>query len=222
MVDDLESMKNLSAHIDEEMSALKKEFKVLNRPGTNIFCKGSVDTTILGVDTMVQNKGRNVKESPSQVDTSPGQVDTREPSQKGCFAVWDMRSTLNHLRLTQETSPRDLICQSGECVDTPHGQVDTLWNLYDLIFLLDTWHPREKVDQPWILCPRTPRVSFGYLRYKYPPNGHPSTREPSKSLQKLVVAARESLLSVLLPLALPDLNSPFSKHKDRRLINMKH
>ncbi|MQL69498.1 hypothetical protein Taro_001825 [Colocasia esculenta] len=32
LVDDLESMKNLSAHIDEEMSALKKEFKVLNRP----------------------------------------------------------------------------------------------------------------------------------------------------------------------------------------------
>ncbi|MQL69504.1 hypothetical protein Taro_001790, partial [Colocasia esculenta] len=44
--------------------------------GTNIFCKGSVDTTIPGVDTMVQNKGRNVKKSPSQVDTSPEQVDT--------------------------------------------------------------------------------------------------------------------------------------------------
>ncbi|MQL78987.1 hypothetical protein Taro_011433 [Colocasia esculenta] len=128
LVDDLESMRNLSAHIDEEMSALKKEFKVLNRPGwsagsssssqpvsndfralqasmsensermenllhtrlstlqtqmkyrTNIFCKGSVDTTNLGVDTMVQKKGKNVKKSPSQVDTSPEQVDTT-PSQ---------------------------------------------------------------------------------------------------------------------------------------------
>ncbi|MQL84695.1 hypothetical protein Taro_017203, partial [Colocasia esculenta] len=40
-------------------------------------------------------------------------VDTREPSQKGCFAVWDMRSTLNHLRSTLETSPKDLFCQSG-------------------------------------------------------------------------------------------------------------
>ncbi|MQM03637.1 hypothetical protein Taro_036427 [Colocasia esculenta] len=100
LVDDLESMKNLSAHIDGEMSALKKEFKVMNRPGwstgssssskpvsdefsalqasmDNIFCKGSVDTTILGVDTIVHNKGRNVKKSPSQVDTSPKQVDTR-------------------------------------------------------------------------------------------------------------------------------------------------
>ncbi|MQL86657.1 hypothetical protein Taro_019189 [Colocasia esculenta] len=72
----------------------------------NIFCKGSVNTTISGVDTMVQSKGRNVKKRSSSVDTSPGQVDTREPSQKGYFAVWDMRST-------PETSPRELFCQSG-------------------------------------------------------------------------------------------------------------
>ncbi|MQM20782.1 hypothetical protein Taro_053810 [Colocasia esculenta] len=100
MVDDLESMKNLSAHIDEEMSALKQEFKVLNRPGTNIFCKGSVNTTILGVDTMVQNKGKNMKKSPSQVDTSPeqvdiesSQVDTRDLSQGSALPVWESVST---------------------------------------------------------------------------------------------------------------------------------
>ncbi|MQL77078.1 hypothetical protein Taro_009492 [Colocasia esculenta] len=103
MVDDLESMKNLSAHIDEEMYALKQEFKVLNRPGTNIFCKGSVDTTIPGVDTMVQNKGRNVKKSPSQVDMSPeqvdttsSQVDTRDLFQGTVLLVWDSVST--HLK----------------------------------------------------------------------------------------------------------------------------
>ncbi|MQM16660.1 hypothetical protein Taro_049618, partial [Colocasia esculenta] len=56
----------------------------------NIFCKGSVDTTILGVDTMVQNKGRNVKKSSSQVDTSPEQVDT-EPSQVD--TTWDQVDT---------------------------------------------------------------------------------------------------------------------------------
>ncbi|MQL67912.1 hypothetical protein Taro_000163, partial [Colocasia esculenta] len=74
-----------------------------SRSRTNIFCKGSVDTTNLGVDTMVQNKGRNVKKSPSQVDTSPeqvdttpsqvdtksGSVDTRCLSQMASFAVWD-------------------------------------------------------------------------------------------------------------------------------------
>ncbi|MQM19705.1 hypothetical protein Taro_052715 [Colocasia esculenta] len=106
LVDDMENMKNFSAHIDEEMSALKQEFKVLNRPGTNIFCKGSVDITNLGVDTMVQNKGRNVKKSPSQVDT-------RHLSQKTNFAVWDSRTTPSDLRSTLETSPRELFCQFG-------------------------------------------------------------------------------------------------------------
>ncbi|MQM21780.1 hypothetical protein Taro_054825 [Colocasia esculenta] len=134
MVDDLESMKNLSAHIDGEMSALKQKFKVLNRPSwstgsssssqprsnefsglqasmsensermenllhtrlsrANIFCKGSVDTTILGVDTMVQNKGRNVKKSPSQVDTSP-------------------ESTRDEIRSTLESLPRRAVLLSG-------------------------------------------------------------------------------------------------------------
>ncbi|MQL93469.1 hypothetical protein Taro_026113 [Colocasia esculenta] len=116
LVDDLESMKNLTAHIDEEMSTLKKEFKVLNRPGTNISCQGSVDTTINGVDTMVQSKGRNVKKRSSSVDTSPGstpnadrstldgsprrpvdtessQVDTRDLSQGFVLPVWESVST---------------------------------------------------------------------------------------------------------------------------------
>ncbi|MQL70694.1 hypothetical protein Taro_003014 [Colocasia esculenta] len=103
LVDDLESMKNLFAHIDEEMSTLKKEFKVLNRPawsaGTNIYCKDGVDTPHTGVDTMFQDLRQK--------------VDTREPSQKAYFTVWDMVSTLDHLRSTLETSPRELICQSG-------------------------------------------------------------------------------------------------------------
>ncbi|MQL72153.1 hypothetical protein Taro_004475, partial [Colocasia esculenta] len=71
--------------------------------GTNISCKGSVDTTINGVDTMVQNKGRNVKKSSSSVDTSPGQVDTtssqvdtRDLSQGIDLPVWDSVST--HLK----------------------------------------------------------------------------------------------------------------------------
>ncbi|MQL79316.1 hypothetical protein Taro_011756 [Colocasia esculenta] len=68
--------------------------------GTNTFCKGSVNTTISGVDTMVQNKGRNVKKSPSQVDNSPeqvdtgsSQVDTRDLSQGIVLPVWDSVST---------------------------------------------------------------------------------------------------------------------------------
>ncbi|MQL86478.1 hypothetical protein Taro_019009, partial [Colocasia esculenta] len=125
------------------------------------------------------------------------QVDTRWLSQKAYFSDGQSRSTRNEIRSTLETSPRDLFCQSGR-VDTPHGQVDTLLNLCDLNFLLDTWHPREKVDQPWILCPRTPRVSFRYLGYKYPPNGHPSKCEPFQSLQEIPLAARR-FSSLFLP-----------------------
>ncbi|MQL97513.1 hypothetical protein Taro_030202 [Colocasia esculenta] len=67
---------------------------------TNLSCKDSVDTTINGLDTMVQNKGRNVKKSSSSVDTSPGQVDTtssqvdtRDLSQGIDLPVWDSVST---------------------------------------------------------------------------------------------------------------------------------
>ncbi|MQL94741.1 hypothetical protein Taro_027401, partial [Colocasia esculenta] len=56
---------------------------------------GSVDTTINGIDTMTQSKGRNVKKISSSVDTSPGQVDTREPSQKAYCSDSQSRSTPN-------------------------------------------------------------------------------------------------------------------------------
>ncbi|MQM23907.1 hypothetical protein Taro_056977 [Colocasia esculenta] len=59
----------------------------------NIFCKGSVDTTIIGVDTMAQSKGRKVKKRSSSVDTSPGQVDTRDLSQGFDLPVWESVST---------------------------------------------------------------------------------------------------------------------------------
>ncbi|MQL99090.1 hypothetical protein Taro_031808 [Colocasia esculenta] len=50
-------------------------------------------------------------------------------------------STLDDLRSTLETSSRELCASLRQCVDTPQEQVDTLWNLCDLNFLLDTWHP---------------------------------------------------------------------------------
>ncbi|MQM13299.1 hypothetical protein Taro_046223 [Colocasia esculenta] len=113
LVDDLESMKNLSAHIDEEMSALKREFKVLNRSGTNISCKGSVDTTINGVDTLAQSKGRNVKKRSTSVDTSPGQVDTRDRSQRNMLTGLHLRSTRDEIRSTLESLPRRAVLLSG-------------------------------------------------------------------------------------------------------------
>ncbi|MQL89107.1 hypothetical protein Taro_021680 [Colocasia esculenta] len=113
-------------------AVLSTPAETTKQPRTTFSCKGSVDTTISGVDTMAQSKDRNVKKRSTSVDTSPGQVDTkcrqvdtRWLSQKTCFAVWDMVSTLNHLRSTLETSPRELICQSGT-VDTTPSSVDTL------------------------------------------------------------------------------------------------
>ncbi|MQM16137.1 hypothetical protein Taro_049091 [Colocasia esculenta] len=141
LVDDLESMKNLSAHIDEEMSDLKKEFKSLHRPGgtagTNFYCKGSVNTPHTGVDTMLQALSQKMKKWSTSVDTSP-------------------------------------------------SQVDTLRKLYNLKFLLDTWHPRELMDWPWIVCPRTPRVPLDYLEYKCPPIGHPTQENLFRASQKSI------------------------------------
>ncbi|MQM20758.1 hypothetical protein Taro_053786 [Colocasia esculenta] len=82
LVDDLESMKNLSAHIDEEMTDLKKEFKSLHSYGTNIYCKSGVDTPHTSVDTMFQALRQKVKKWSTSVDTRPGQVDTRDRSQR--------------------------------------------------------------------------------------------------------------------------------------------
>ncbi|MQM12981.1 hypothetical protein Taro_045901 [Colocasia esculenta] len=115
LVDDLESMKNLSAHIDEEMSDLKKEFKALHRhggtAGTNIYCKGSVDTPHTGVDTMLQALSQKMKKWSTSVDTRPGQVDTRDRSQRNKSTDFYLRSTLDAVRSTLETSPRRPVLQ---------------------------------------------------------------------------------------------------------------
>ncbi|MQL82573.1 hypothetical protein Taro_015045 [Colocasia esculenta] len=59
---------------------------VFNTKRTNISCQGSVDTTILGVDTLTQSKGRNV-------DTGSSQVDTRDLSQGFDLPVLESVST---------------------------------------------------------------------------------------------------------------------------------
>ncbi|MQM22922.1 hypothetical protein Taro_055981 [Colocasia esculenta] len=76
----------------------------MRRPGTNISCKGSVDTTINGVDTMAQSKGRNVKKRSSSVDTSPGQVDTRVRFQRIKTTGFHLRSTLHQIVDTRDLS----------------------------------------------------------------------------------------------------------------------
>ena len=79
--------------------------------GKNISCKGSVDTTINGVDRIVQSKGRNVKKRSTSVDTSPGQVDTRDRSQRNMLTCFHLRSTLNQIVSTLESLPRRPVVQ---------------------------------------------------------------------------------------------------------------
>ncbi|MQL70907.1 hypothetical protein Taro_003228 [Colocasia esculenta] len=61
--------------------------------GTTFSCKGSVDTTISGVDTMAQSKDRNVKKRSTSVDASPGQVDTRDRSQRNMLTGFYLRAS---------------------------------------------------------------------------------------------------------------------------------
>ncbi|MQM06727.1 hypothetical protein Taro_039554 [Colocasia esculenta] len=82
-----------------------------SKRGTTFSCKGSVDTTISGVDTMAQSKGRNVKKRSTSVDTRPGQVDTSDRSQRNKSTDCYSRSTLDGIRSTLESLPRRPVLQ---------------------------------------------------------------------------------------------------------------
>ncbi|MQM12615.1 hypothetical protein Taro_045534, partial [Colocasia esculenta] len=85
-------------------------------------------------------------------------------------------------------------------VDTRPSQVDTLRKLSDLKSHLDTWHSRELVDRPWIMCPRPPKVLLDILGYIYTPNW-PSIKESlPRAFQKYFWQQRELNSLFLLPL----------------------
>ncbi|MQL82577.1 hypothetical protein Taro_015053 [Colocasia esculenta] len=114
----------------------------------NIFCKGSVDTTILGVDTMVQNKGRNVKKSPSQVDTSPeqvdttsSQVDTRDLFQGIVLPVWDSVST--HLK-GRCNKPGHM---KGECPENKKEKHKKIHKFKKPKAMVATWSDEDSSDE---------------------------------------------------------------------------
>ncbi|MQL92353.1 hypothetical protein Taro_024969 [Colocasia esculenta] len=51
------------------------DFKTYPRPGlhgTNIYCKGSVDTPHTGVDTMLQSLSQKMKKWSTSIDIRPG------------------------------------------------------------------------------------------------------------------------------------------------------
>ncbi|MQL77851.1 hypothetical protein Taro_010257 [Colocasia esculenta] len=130
-----------------------------------------------------------MKKWSSGVDTRSSSVDTRPSSQRTVSTGLDSVSTL------------DQMC------------VDTLRKLFDLKSHLDTWHSRDLVDRPWIMCPRCPRVLLDTLGYKYSPNWPSNHERASKSLPEIFSAAERALLPVLAPLVLLQPNSHISKHK---------
>ncbi|MQM22520.1 hypothetical protein Taro_055573 [Colocasia esculenta] len=168
----------------------------VTRLWTNFYWKGSVDTPHTGVDTMLQALCQNMKKWSTSVDTSPSQVDTRDSSQRNMSTGFYIRSTPDAVD-TRCLSQGTILPSLGQCVDTTYRQVDTLRKLYDLKFLLDTWHPRELMDWPWIVCPRTPRVPLDYLGYKYPPIGHPTQENLFRASQKSIWR-QEEFSSLLL------------------------
>ncbi|MQL94593.1 hypothetical protein Taro_027250, partial [Colocasia esculenta] len=136
---------------------------------------------------MLQALSQKMKKWSTSVDTSPSQVDTE-------LSQVDTRC------LSQGT----VLPSLRQCVDTPYGQVDTLWKLYDLKFLLDTWHPRKLMDWPWIVCPRTPRVPLDYLgwflgvgtsspMYRLPPN---CCRSPWNTSSRQIQPSKDQLFSI--------------------------
>ncbi|MQL76169.1 hypothetical protein Taro_008543 [Colocasia esculenta] len=90
------------------------------------FCKGSVDTPLTGVDTMLQTQGKTMQNWSSSVDTrdssqkiccaSMGQcvdtrsssVDTRGLPRTPFGLIWDSVSTLDQVVSTLEAFPENI------------------------------------------------------------------------------------------------------------------
>ncbi|MQM02683.1 hypothetical protein Taro_035451 [Colocasia esculenta] len=108
------------------------------RPKIYNFCKGSVDTPLTGVDTMLQTQGKIMQNWSISVDTRSSSVDTRDSSQKTqstslyrCVdtrsssvdtrgiprtpfgPIWDSVSTLDQVVSTLEAFPEHLLGQFG-------------------------------------------------------------------------------------------------------------
>ncbi|MQM06897.1 hypothetical protein Taro_039728 [Colocasia esculenta] len=105
LVDDLESMKNLSAHIDEEMSALKREFKVLNRPGWSTGSSSSSQPVSNEFSALQASMDKHFLEK--VVSTQPSMVSTQ-----WLRAKTEM-STRDDIRSTLESLPRRPVLLSG-------------------------------------------------------------------------------------------------------------
>ncbi|MQL78499.1 hypothetical protein Taro_010923 [Colocasia esculenta] len=148
----------LTAHsMSSEHSASSPENKSSNgsaRSGTNISCKGSVDTTITGIDTMAQSKGRNVKKRASSVDTKPGQVDTTQSqvdtrafSQGINWPVWDSVSTLLKGRSTHSGKWNMPGHMKGECPESKKEKHKKIHKFKKQKAMVATWSDEDSSEK---------------------------------------------------------------------------
>ncbi|MQL90006.1 hypothetical protein Taro_022590 [Colocasia esculenta] len=180
------------------MSALKKELKNINKHGP-----GSSSSSV----------------QPSSVDLSAIEYTMSDNSQRleEIGQTFLAKAVSTHLLLmsTQCFKAKAECCRNGEVVSTL-DQVDTLRKLCDLKSLLDTWHSRGLVDQPWIMCLRPPRVLLYILCINTLLIGHPTIREPPRAFQKSFWRRRELSSLFLLPLCFSNQipTSPSTRSED--------
>ncbi|MQL68713.1 hypothetical protein Taro_000983 [Colocasia esculenta] len=111
-VDDLESMRNFNAHIDNQISDLTKEFRIMQRPVQTPFAK-EVSTH----PTMVSTQQPRFKGK--KVDALSGQVDTGLSSQNSLFSELGQQvDTTSEQVDTGPCSQNSLFSDLGQCVDT--------------------------------------------------------------------------------------------------------
>ncbi|MQL89087.1 hypothetical protein Taro_021655 [Colocasia esculenta] len=219
MVDNLEGMKNLSAHIDNDMSILKKELSLINKHGIariDISCKGSVDTPPTGVDTMLQTIRQNDEEK--CVDTGSSGVGTRSSSQKTCLSVLDSVSTQPEVVSTLVTLPREPILPVLDSVST--HSLDRLTHFGNFFTLSSTW-TRGTLEFTWFGLGSCTHAPQGYFWTHWTINSLQLAIQQKRCFQNLPeirLAARSVLLPVLALLVLPQANSHLSKHEKWSLI----
>ncbi|MQM06292.1 hypothetical protein Taro_039114, partial [Colocasia esculenta] len=93
------------------------------------FCKGSVDTPLTGVDTILQTQGKIMPNWSSSVDTRSSIVDARDSSQKtqstGLYRCVDTRSSSVDTRGLPRT-PFGLIWDSVSTLDQVVSTLEAL------------------------------------------------------------------------------------------------
>ncbi|MQL82098.1 hypothetical protein Taro_014564 [Colocasia esculenta] len=112
-VDDLESMRNFNAHIDNQITDLTKEFKIMQRPGTKTFCKDGVDTPHNGVDTTPQTQRQKTDEMLRLSTQDEGRSTLDLVPRTTCFQNWDSRSTPPPGQVDTGSIPRTVCLQNG-------------------------------------------------------------------------------------------------------------